>query len=99
MILLKQIKMYKSSGLDNISSMVLKDALMILNNQILFMIILSFRTKKFPDAWKKGTVVPIPKINNPSKVGDLRPITLLPIPSKIIEKLAYGQLMSFFREQ
>ena len=93
--LLNQIKTYKSSGLDNISSKVLKDALLILNNQVLFMINLSIRTCKFPDAWKKGTVIPLPKVNNPKKVGDLRPITLLPTPSKIIEKIIYNQLMLF----
>ena len=57
---------------------------------------MSIRTCIFPDEWKRGTVIPLPKINNPKKVGDLRPITLLPIPSKIIEKVIYSQLMRFF---
>ena len=95
MPLINQIKIYKSSGIENISSKVFKDALLILNNQAMFMINLSIRSCKFPDAWKKGTVIPLPRVNNPKKVGDLRPITLLPIPSKIIEKVVYSQLMYY----
>ena len=85
MSLLKQIKTYKSSGIDNISSLVLTDALLILNEQLLFIINMLIRSNKLPDAWEKGTVIPLPKVNNPKQVGDLRPITLLSIPSKIME--------------
>ena len=94
-VLLNQIKIFKSSGIDNISARVLKDALLILNSQMLYLINLAIRLSCFPDDWKKGTVIPLPKVNNPTKVGDLRPITLLPIPSKIIEKIVYSQLMNF----
>ena len=95
MPLLKQIKIYKSSGIDNISSRILKDALINLNEQLLFLINLSINNNSFPSDWKRGTVIPLPKVSNPSKVGDLRPITLLPIPSKITEKLIYSQIMNF----
>ena len=95
MSLLKQIKVFKSSGIDNISSQVLKDALFILNNQMLYLINLSIRSGVFPNKWKRSTAIPLPKVNNPIKVGDLHSITLLPIPSKITEKITYGQLMDF----
>ena len=95
MSLLKQIKIYKSSGIDNVSSRILKDALINLNEQLLFLINLSINNNRFPSEWKKGTVIPLPKVSNPTNVGDLRPITLLPIPSKIIEKLVYSQIMNF----
>ena len=95
MVLLKQIKVHKSSGLDNISSKVLKDSLITLASQTLYLINLSIRTNRFPNAWNRGTVVPLPKVNNPTKVGDLRPITLLPIPSKLIEKIVYSQMTNF----
>ena len=95
MSLLKQMKVFKSSGIDNISSQVLKDALFILNHQMLYLINLSIRSGVFPNEWKRSTVIPLPKVNNPIKVGDLHSITLLPIPSKITEKIIYGQLMDF----
>ena len=95
---LGQIKIFKSSGIDNVSSQVLKDALLTLNNQMLYLINLSIRSSCFPDEWKMGTVIPLPKVNNPTKVGDLRPITLLPILSKIIEKIVYAQLMKYLED-
>ena len=37
------------------------------------------------------SIVPLPKINNPKLVSDFRPISLLPLPGKIIEKLLHSQ--------
>ena len=48
----------------------------------------------FPKSWKKAIVVPIPKINNPSEIGDLRPIALTPLPGKMLECFVHTQLLS-----
>ena len=45
-----------------------------------------------PDEWKRGLIHPIPKGNNPTGVGDLRPITILPVMSKILERIVFEQL-------
>ena len=39
-----------------------------------------------PTAWKHSNVVPTPKKNNASSVTDYRPISLLPITSKVLEE-------------
>ena len=44
----------------------------------------SLRTGVFPEAWKESLVVPVPKIDNPVKAEDLRPINTLPIESKVM---------------
>ena len=54
----------------------------------------SIELHKFPDEWKKATVIPLPKINNPKQVSNFRPISLLPLPGKIIEKLLHSQLIN-----
>lgn len=46
----------------------------------------------FPEAWKQAIVTPIPKITNPTSSGDLRPISILPALSKVLERLMEGQL-------
>ena len=46
----------------------------------------SISQRKFPDAWKEGVVVPVPK-TRPPVINKLRMITLLPTPSKILEKI------------
>ena len=86
------INVSKSSGLENISSLILKEAFKILNPEITYMFNLSIRTSCFPILWKEALVVPIPKSGNLSKVQNYRPISLLPLPGKILEKLVRSQL-------
>ena len=84
----------KSSGIDNVASKVLKDAFTILEEQFLYILNKSIDLHIFPVDWKKATVIPLPKINNPKLVSDFRPISLLPLPGKIIEKLLHSQLIN-----
>ena len=57
-----------------------------------FMYNLSLETTVFPTDWKKTMVVPIPKAGDPTLVKNVRPISLLPLPGKILEKLAHSQI-------
>ena len=93
--LIMSIPVYKSSGIDNISSKALKDAFSILNDQLLYIMNQSILSGIFPDAWKLATVIPLPKVNNPSDVSDYRPISLLPLPGKLLEKLLHSQLIGY----
>ena len=49
----------------------------------------------FPNDWKMALVQPIPKTKCPTSVTDLRPISILPILSKILEKIIHKQLNDF----
>ena len=97
--IVKSINISKSSGLDNISSFVLKEAFSYLVTEVTFMFNLSVEMFSFPDAWKKALVVPIPKQGNSTKVQNYRPISLLPLPGKILEKLVHGQLTSYLESE
>ena len=46
----------------------------------------SLKTEKFPDQYKKAIIVPIPKVNPPRSLSDLRPISKTSIGGKIVEK-------------
>ena len=46
----------------------------------------------FPQSWKSATVIPLPKVAKIMGPEDLRPISLLPLPGKIVEHLLYGQI-------
>ena len=46
----------------------------------------------FPSEWKDATVLPLPKVENPVSYKDLRPISILPSLSKVLEKIIDGQL-------
>lgn len=45
----------------------------------------------FPDVWKKARVIPLPKKQNVNDFSDLRPVSILPILSKILEKIMQVQ--------
>ena len=47
---------------------------------------MSLSTGTFPDSWKSSLVVPVPKSGDSSNPGNYRPISLLPIVSKLLEK-------------
>lgn len=52
----------------------------------------------FPDSWKVGIIQPIPKCNNPEELKDLRPITILPTLSKVVERVVDQQLREHLSE-
>ena len=89
---LKQVKIiqiHKASGFPLIASKIWKIEILthILN--------CSVTSGLCPDRWKTGTIIPIPKVTNPTKTGELRPVSLLPLTSKIIEHLIHSQLSCF----
>ena len=53
---------------------------------------------KFPHEWKKANVVPLHKKGNKQSLENYRPISLLPICSKIFERLIYNEMFTFFTE-
>lgn len=55
----------------------------------------SIREGVFPSMWKSAIVRPIPKKSNPTDLKDLRPISILPYLSKILEKVVYNQVVCY----
>ena len=49
----------------------------------------------FPEVLKIGKITPIYKKDNPQTLGNYRPVSVLPIFSKIFEKVIYSRLYSF----
>ena len=95
---INNINIYKSSGINNISSRILKDIWQLFPELLLSIVNKAILNGTFHKAWKHGTVIPIPKIPNPRQVGDLRPITLLPLPVKIMERLIHNKLYPYLEE-
>lgn len=49
----------------------------------------------YPKAWKTANVIPIPKVKTPKELDDLRPISILPCISKVLEKALHKQMTEF----
>ena len=52
-------------------------------------------TSSFPKIWKHAHVIPVPKNSNPS-IQELRPISLLSLPSKIFERFIFTSVSYLF---
>ena len=57
--------------------------------------ILSLLASKFPEVWKTAEITPIPKQGNHELPNNNRPISLLPALSKVCERVAYNQFVTY----
>ena len=84
----------KASGRDGISARMLKNtAASITPSLTNYLFNLSLMTGTLPSQWKKSQIVPIPKDNNASSPPNYRPISLLPIISKTLERHVHSLIL------
>ena len=95
LLVVKGITTSISSGIAHLKNTILKPVLKVLNSQLTFILNLSVETNSFPNCWKEALVIPIPKSGDSSLVTNLRPISLLPQPGKILEKLVHTKLSHY----
>ena len=88
--LIRKINLNKATGSDGISGQMLFlcDESVILPLQIIFSNILS--TSIYPDIWKHANVTPIFKKGDKQLIKNYRPISLLPICGKVLEKIIFN---------
>ena len=83
---------HKSSSVKNVSSRVLKDAFQALSDKVTYMFNVALSTGNFPRLWKRAKVVPLPKEGDRRDVNNLRPVSLLPLPGKLLEKVIHTRI-------
>ena len=93
-----KVKTAKSFGTDNISSYFLKLALPFIENSLAFLFNTSIETSQFPDSWKVARVTPIYKDGDRTEKSNYRPISVLPVISRLFEKLVFDQLYQYMKE-
>ena len=93
--LIKQIEISKSSSIDNLSSRVIKDAFIALLPQVTYMFNLAIEKSVFPTSWKLAKITPLQKDGNKQDASNLRPVSLLPLPGKMLERIIHNQLMKY----
>lgn len=85
----------KAVGTDEICLQMVKmveaETLTILTHILNF----SLTSNSFPSAWKQAYVIPLPKKSNPTSPSEFRPISILPILSKVLENLVHYQLSQY----
>ena len=85
----------KSTGTDNIPARFVKDAASVLTKPIVHIINLSIEQNVVPNDLKNARVVPLLKKNKRSEVGNYRPVSVLFVVSKNLERAVYTQLEEY----
>ena len=85
-----------SCGFDDMSSKFFKQITTSIIKPLILVINQIFNTGIFPDNLKIAKVVPIFKKGDDTLPNNYRPISLLPVISKVIEKIICNQLSSYF---
>ena len=93
--IISNLKTKTSQGDDNISTKLLKLTSNITSNAIAHITNLSINQGIVPDKLKIAKVIPIFKKNERHEAGNYRPISLLSIINKIMEKVVYSRLYKF----
>ena len=87
-----------STGQDKIPSKFLKLCVNEITSPICHIINTAIEENSFPQQWKISKITPIPKIDQPKEPSDYRPISILPILSKVYERILMHQIVSHLDE-
>ena len=96
--LLKEMNTDKAAGIDNLSGKFLKDGAVILAEPISKICNLSIKYAIFPTDCQIAKLKPLFKKGSRTHPKNYRPISLLPLISKIIEKVIHDQTQEFLKD-
>ena len=96
--LVSSLQINKATGLDGISARLLKEACLKVVRSLTHIINLSIRSGCFPEEWKISQVLPLYKEDIKSDPNNYRPVSILPVVSKITEKVIFKQLYEYLTD-
>ena len=96
--IIDNLKLNTACGIDGITTRLVKLASINIIPTLVKLFNMSFSQEIFPDVLKKTQVVPVPKVSSPMNLTDFRPISILPVFSKILEKLLYARIMNYLNK-
>ena len=80
---------------DKICACVLKDCRPVILGPLTDIINCSILTSTFPDNWKEAEVIPILKDGDHEKAANNRPLSLLAVASKVLERIVLNQFSAY----
>jgi hypothetical protein len=89
----------KAVGLDDISSKFLKDGACSIVKPVSHIVNISIITETVPLCFKQARVVPLFKKGSKLDPGNYRPVSILNVLSKILERAVHGQLKEFLERR
>ena len=94
--LLSSLKNKTSTSVDQLDNYSVKLAADIIAGPLHHVITLSIMQQKFPTGWKYTKIVPLHKKKSVLKRENYRPVAILSPLSKILEKVVYEHIYSYF---
>lgn len=86
-----------SPGMDNLDSKLIKLVVEFVTSPICHIFNQCLSHGVHPTIWKEAKIIPLPKDKNKSFNGpNSRPISILPLLSKVVEKIVFNQVMDYF---
>lgn len=95
---IKCLETKKASGHDGISSRMIKEAGFSIVTSLTKLLNMSLEKGIFPDSWKKANVIPLHKKGEKNDVNNFRPVSVLPIVSKIHERIVFKHVYNHLHE-
>jgi hypothetical protein len=95
---IKTLKPKHSRGNDDISNYILKNIYPSILQALVTLFNKSLGSGVFPNSMKIAIVKPIYKAKSKSEICNYRPISLLPVISKILEKIVHSRLSKFLEK-
>ena len=95
---INQLDTNKATGLDRIPCKLLKLSSSIVGPSLAFIFKCCIDAEIFPNEWKIAKVTPLFKKGSKRELGNYRPISVLPLVSKIFEKIIYRQLYDYLQD-
>ena len=96
--IIKALPVNKATGPDNLPAKLLRPIASIIALPVAHILNQSLRTGTVPSQWKCARVTPIYKGGDKTCMENYRPISVIPILAKIMEKVVYKQLFQFLVE-
>ena len=96
--IVQNLKNSKSTGLDDIDTNTLKLIIIDILPALTHIVNLSLTTLTFPKSWKLAKVVPLLKKGDPLSPQNYRPVALLSVLSKVLERVVFMQVVKYMDE-
>ena len=88
----------KATGTDDLPAKLLKLGATSIVEPVTYLVNLSLATGMFPNTWKNAKICPVFKGGDATNPRNYRPISILPVISKFIERAVFDQIYPFLSE-
>ena len=93
--LVNDLRSGTAAGYDTISVSIVKESIGIISEPLTHIINLSIQSGIVPDRMKIARVIPVFKSGDSSLLTNYRPVSVLPVFSKLLEKVVYNRILKY----